>query len=172
MEKGKNMKRPRNSSILGVLISIALTVPATANPLADLVRSSNDKYQDVNAAVADGYGPIPCVSGGDGGGMRIHYVNGGYLTEDDDAIDVSKPEALMYEPQMDGSLVLVGAEFLTFAGPAALEGHLFSFSTAPNRYGLDSFYSLHVWAWRNNPAGTFAHMNVNVSCEAVAQTSN
>ena len=52
-------------------------------------------------------------------------------------------------------------------GPAALDGHLFSFTGAPNRYGLDPFYELHVWAWKQNPTGTFADMNPNVSCDAV-----
>ena len=31
--------------------------------------------------------------------------------------------------------------------------------------GLDPFYELHVWAWRDNPKGTFADMNPSVSCE-------
>jgi hypothetical protein len=136
------------------------------NPLADLVRQTNDRFQDVAVAVAEGYGPIPCASGHDGGGMGIHYVNGDYLTNDDNAIDVARPEALMYEPQADGSLELVGVEYLTFAGPAALHGHLFNFSGTPNRYGLDAFYELHVWAWRDNPTGMFADMNPTVSCDA------
>ncbi|HEX2339612.1 MAG TPA: hypothetical protein VHI98_03955 [Vicinamibacterales bacterium] len=34
----------------------------------------------------------------------------------------------------------------------------------PTRYGPDSFYELHVWAWKNNPRGTFAEWNPNVSC--------
>ncbi|MGR3292223.1 MAG: hypothetical protein ACU0C9_13665 [Paracoccaceae bacterium] len=153
------------------ILALLAPVAASANPLADLVRDANAKYQDVALAEADGYGAIPCVSGHAGGAMGIHYVNGGYLTGDDDAIDIARPEALMYEPQADGSLVLVGVEYLTFAGPASLEGHLFDFSGAPNRYGLDPFYSLHVWAWRENPMGTFAHMNANVSCENTALTS-
>jgi hypothetical protein len=134
------------------------------NPLAVKVRDVNARFADVNAALAEGYSPIPCVSGIEGGAMGIHYVNGALI--DDPKIDMSKPEAVMYEPKPDGSLELVAVEYITHEGPAALEGQLFSFVGAPNRYGLPAFYELHVWAWRANPTGTFADMNPNVSCEA------
>ena len=152
-----------------LLAPLALGTAALAgqnNPIVDAVRAANDKYQDVAVAVAAGYGPIACVSGHGGGAMGIHYINGDYLMNDDGAVDIARPEALMYEPMADGSLVLVGLEFLTLKGPAALDGHLFAFTTAPNRYGLDDFYSLHVWAWKDNPNGTFAGMNPDVSCDA------
>ena len=45
-------------------------------------------------------------------------------------------------------------------------GHLFHFAPGPNRYGPTPFYELHVWAWKNNPSGTFADWNPNVSCAA------
>ena len=32
--------------------------------------------------------------------------------------------------------------------------------------GLPAFYELHVWAWKDNPTGTFADMNPTVSCDA------
>ena len=81
-------------------------------------------------------------------------------------IDIAKPEAVMYEPKPDGSLNLVAVEYIAFKGPAALEGQLFNFVPAPNRYGLDPFYELHVWAWKQNPDGTFADNNPDVSCKA------
>jgi hypothetical protein len=138
-----------------------------ANPLAAQVRAANERFADVNVATAEGYAPIPCVSGIEGGAMGIHYVNGTLI--EDGVIDMSKPEAVMYEPQADGSLELVAVEYITHKGPAALGGHLFSFTGAPNRYGLDPFYELHVWAWRDNPTGTFADMNPNVSCDAALE---
>ena len=133
------------------------------NPLADKVRAANSRFVDLEAAMAEGYAPIPCASGITGGAMGIHYVNGRYLK--DDKIDIARPEAVMYEPMDDGTLKLVAVEYITSKGPASLDGQLFNFNSAPNRYGLGAFCELHVWAWKGNPTGTFADMNPNVSCE-------
>ncbi|MBA1145036.1 hypothetical protein [Mesorhizobium neociceri] len=149
-------------------ISIAAGAAAQArdaNPLAEKVRAANSRFENVAAATAEGYAPIPCASGITGGAMGIHYVNGAYLK--DDAVDVAKPEAVMYEPMADGSLKLIAVEYITSKGPASLEGQLFNFNSAPNRYGLGPFYELHVWAWKQNSTGAFADMNPNVSCDAM-----
>ena len=140
-----------------------------ANPLADMVRASNSRFLDVAVATAEGYEPIPCASGVAGGAMGIHFVSAKYLK--DDGIDLAHPEAVMYEPMADGSLALVAVEYISSKGPASLEGHLFNFNSAPNRYGLGPFYELHVWAWKPNPTGTFADMNPKVSCDSAAVNS-
>jgi hypothetical protein len=146
-------------------VSSETTAAIGVNPLADAVRSANDRFKDVAAATAEGYAPIPCASAATGNGaMGIHYVNANYLK--DDAVDVAKPEAVMYEPKADGTLELIAVEYITSKGPASLGGQLFSFNSAPNRYGLGPFYELHVWAWKANPTGTFADNNPDVSCEA------
>jgi len=131
--------------------------------LVEKVRAANSRFQDVKAAVAEGYAPIPCASGIDGGAMGVHYVNQDYLK--DETPDLKRPQAVMYEPKADGKLDLVAVEYISSKGPAALEGQLFSFTGAPNRYGLGPFYELHVWAWKPNPRGAFADMNPNVTCE-------
>ncbi|HEX9812916.1 MAG TPA: hypothetical protein VGA88_12645 [Burkholderiales bacterium] len=144
----------------------------TQAPLAQLVRQATARFKDVQVALAEGYAPfLGCVSGGNGGAMGIHYVNGALL---DGTLEASRPEALMYEPKADGSLRLVGVEYLTFAekwhaaNPSApvLEGHVMSYAGSPNRYGIPPHYQLHVWAWEHNPSGTFADWNPSVSCEA------
>lgn len=147
------------------LMSSASAAEPSANPLADAVRKANDRFKDVAAATSEGYAPIPCTSGTDGGAMGIHYVNPAYIK--DGAIDLAKPEAVMYEPMADGKLNLIAVEYITTKGPANLGGHLFSFTAEPNRYGLPAFYELHVWAWKPNPKGTFADMNPDVSCDAM-----
>ncbi|WP_181175087.1 hypothetical protein [Mesorhizobium sp. B2-6-1] len=145
-------------------------VPASgANPLAGKVRAANSRFLDAKVATDEGYAPIPCASGITGGAMGIHYVNGQYLK--DDKIDIARPEAVMYEPMADGTLKLVAVEYITAKGPASLDGQLFNFNSAPNRYGLGEFYELHVWAWKGNPTGTFADMNTKVSCEHAAAPS-
>ena len=159
----------RRATGIGLALLSLLAVGATAaqaagNPLADHVRAANDRFKDVSVAVAEGYAPIPCASGIQGGAMGIHYVNGDYLK--DGVIDIAKPEAVMYEPMPDGTMALVAVEYIAFKGPASLEGQLFSFNSAPNRYGLDPFYELHVWAWKPNPTGAFADNNPDVTCDA------
>ena len=151
-------------SVLALGVAGAAQADST-NPLADKVRAADSRFEDVAVAKAEGYAPIPCASGITGGAMGIHYVNAAYLK--DDAVDLAKPEAVMYEPMADGTLKLIAVEYITAKGPASLEGQLFNFNSAPNRYGLGPFYELHVWAWKQNPTGTFADMNPNVSCDAM-----
>jgi len=151
-------------ALVSALAAGTASAAEAKNPLADSVRTANDRFKDVSVALSEGYAPIPCASGIEGGAMGIHYVNATHLK--DDAIDLAHPEAVMYEPTADGKLELIAVEYITTKGPAELQGHLFSFTSAPNRYGLPSFYELHVWAWKPNPTGTFADMNPHVSCDA------
>ena len=151
---------------LGMILALPMLASTAAmaadSPLANEVKTANQRFADVAVAKSEGYAPIPCVSGIDGGAMGVHYVNQKLL--DDPAVDIGKPEAVLYEPSADGKLTLVAVEYITEKGPAALGSQLFSFTNAPNRYGLPAFYELHVWAWRANPTGPFADMNPDVSC--------
>ncbi len=160
----KNISLACGFALLAILAAVPASADETDGPLVEHVRTANDRFKDVAVAVAEGYGPIPCASGQTGGAMGIHYVNGAYLK--DGITDIARPEAVMYEPMADGKLALIAVEYIAFKGPAALEGHLFNFNSAPNRYGLDEFYEMHVWAWKTNPTGAFADMNPTVSCNA------
>jgi hypothetical protein len=149
---------------MGAVALVLLSAGAQAATLLDSVRTANDRFKDPAVATAEGYMQMPCVPGQAGGAMGVHFVNGDYLK--DDVLDVTKPEAILYEPMADGSLVLTAVEYITFKGPAVLGGQLFHFNGAPNRYGLDPFYELHVWAWKANRGGAFADFNPDVSCDA------
>ena len=140
--------------------------------LVQLVRAGTKQYVDVNAATAAGYGPfLGCVAGTDHGAMGVHYVNGallGALT-----LDPAQPQALIYEP-VKGKMKLVGVEFILDSAswlannnntPPVLEGQVFNFVPAPNRFNIPSFFELHVWAWRDNPQGAFMDWNNGVTCE-------
>lgn len=133
-------------------------------PLVERVREATKLYRNPNYAHAMGYEPGPCVSSATNGAMGVHFVKASLV--DDAPPDIDEPEALIYEPQPGGGFRLVGVEFITLAGPATLDGHLLHYVGAPNRYGLPGFYELHVWAWRDNPSGTFADFNPRVACDA------
>ena len=105
--------------------------------------------------------------------MGMHFVNTA-LVVDGGQLDVNHPEIVIYEPLPNGGK-LIGADFLvlaqdwdaTHAGdPPQLMGQLFHLFASPNRFGLPPFYTLHVWAWKDNPNGTFTNWNPNVSCDA------
>lgn len=154
----------RSLAILS-LFAVGSTVAAAVadnNSLATQVRTANDRFRDVSVAVAEGYTPIPCASGADGGAMGVHYVKASLIGE---SVDIKQPQAVMYEPKPDGKMELIAVEYITTKGPASLGGQLFNFTGAPNRYGLPPFYELHVWAWKGNSRGAFADMNPSVSCE-------
>jgi hypothetical protein len=152
------------AAFAAMLTSGLPALAASRNPtLPDMVRAANDRFRNVETAIREGYAPIPCTSGVEGGAMGIHYVSAKRIG--DEVIDIAKPEAVMYEPGADGTLKLVAVEYITTKGPANLGGQLFSFTGTPNRYGLPAFYELHVWAWKPNPKGAFADMNPTVSCE-------
>lgn len=144
-----------------------------ASALVQKIRAATAQYKDVEVAIANGYAPGPCVSGPNHGAMGVHLINGNLLGKE---IDAQTPEALIYEPLPNGRMRLVGVEFITFASDwvnevPVLEGHLLHLNGAPNRYGIPPFYEIHVWAWRDNPDGTFADWNRRVSCDAHGDAS-
>jgi hypothetical protein len=142
------------------------------NSLAAKVREATSIYRDINRAISEGYAQFGgCVSGPEVGAMGVHFVNGGLV---DGTLDVEHPEALIYEFK-DGRARLVGVEFITPA-PAwdaehkempLLAGHHLQYFGSPNRYRLPALYELHVWAWRDNPNGTYVDWNPRVSCDGI-----
>jgi hypothetical protein len=143
-----------------------------ANALVTIVRNATERFRDVSVAENEGYGLLfGCVSGGEFGAMGLHFVN--FPLVADGKIDAEKPEIVLYEPASNGRLRITGADFLVLAADwdkthtsaPELNGQLFHFFDAPNRFGLPPFYTLHVWAWKDNPNGTFTNWNPNVSCD-------
>ncbi|MGH9694303.1 MAG: hypothetical protein ACRD5Z_09190, partial [Bryobacteraceae bacterium] len=134
-----------------------------------------ERFKDVSVAEAEGYAlQFGCVSGPDSGAMGLHYVNGDLVNRGE--LDARYPQIVIYEPTPNGGLRLIGADFLLPAeawdkknqGPPELMGQLFHYWEAPNRFGLPAFYTLHVWAWKDNPNGAFVNWHPEVSCESFA----
>jgi len=185
MTKREFTKRWLVSILGGVAVASLSAVPARAadeqhdhsgsvsNELVKLVREITEPYKDVAVAKADGYAlAFGCVSGPDSGAMGLHYVNMPLVL--DGEIDPSRPEIILYEPAANGQVRLVGADYLVFAdawdkthsSAPELMGQKFQQFEAPNRFGLPRFYTLHVWAWKENPTGTFVNWHANISCDS------
>jgi hypothetical protein len=150
---------------------------AAQGELLKAIREKTAKYKDVSVAEADGYALLfGCVSGPDSGAMGLHFVNLNLVASG--VIDAARPQIVIYEPMPDGHLQLIGADFLLIAsdwdkahpgqGAPQLMGQLFHYFESPNRFGLPAFYTLHVWAWKENPNGAFVNWHPNVSCQAFA----
>lgn len=145
---------------------------AEVNDLIKTVRLATERFRDVSAAEAEGYGLLfGCVSGPDSGAMGLHYVN--LALVGDGELDPTRPEIVIYEPAPDGRPRLVGADFLVFAdawhaknaATPELGGQLLHRFDSPNRFGLPAFYTLHVWAWKDNPNGAFVNWHPKISCD-------
>jgi hypothetical protein len=190
---GKNSLRAwrytmRNTATVLRLVPIALALalvgsfPAVAqeskqpSPELERVRQALDKYL---VAVHDGYwSTLGCVTypkaGGAGrlpypaGAMGVHFVNFALVGQ---PVDPLKPQILVYEP-VGSKLQLVAAEWLVPLSPdvkeppqlfgrkfdGAMEGH---HPLMPIKL---HHYDLHVWLWKDNPAGMFAPTNTKVRC--------
>jgi hypothetical protein len=146
-----------------------------AAALVKVVREATERFRDVSVAQSEGYElTFGCVSGPDSGAMGMHFVN--FPLVMDPALDPSRPEIVIYEPLPNGRLRLIGADYLVFAedwhkthGPLdtpQIMGQLLHLFESPNRFGLPPFYTLHVWAWKESPTGTFVNWHSKVSCDA------
>jgi hypothetical protein len=149
-----------------------------AGAMVQAVREATERFRDPVVADGEGYKPqFGCVSGPERGAMGLHFVNFPLVT--DGQLDVARPELVIYEQLPSGHLKLTGVEFLvlkdqwdaTHTEPPQLMGQLFHLNDTPNRYRLPAFYSLHVWAWKENPFGTFVDWHPNVSCDAFSGTA-
>jgi hypothetical protein len=192
------------SGIRLIALSASMSILGLGSARADeaseiaAVRAATEKYQDVNVALAEGYVPDPaghCVTAGteglpaEWGAMGIHYLNMAALqiTASTPRVDgkstytdFQKPAILLYEPQADGSLVLVGVENLVFqeawkaagnTSPPEFAGKRWdAMADDPNTsgdeaHGFAPHFDQHVWAFRDNPSGDLMPFNPNVTCE-------
>ena len=119
----------RTLAFFSLAVAAAVTQTGKArgagDPLVDHVRAATERFKDVAAATAEGYVANGCATSLDGGAMGVRYVNATYLK--DAQVDITRPQAVLYEPLPDGKLTLVGVQYMTFKGPASLDGETFGF---------------------------------------------
>jgi hypothetical protein len=191
-----SIKSTLRLALLGTLVTAAPLLAADIAPDATPAPAAQDQFaqpdhnhtapatlvrivQDVTAPFQTrppaGYDQLlGCISGPEQGAMGVHFVN--FALVNDPQILERQPEALMYEVTKGGHMRLLGVEYIVDAAtwlaahdnqPPVLEGQSFQYVGAPNRYALDPFFELHVWAWRENPNGAFVDYNTRVSCEGL-----
>ena len=140
--------------------ALAQLSPAAAQDLAAL-RAATAPFHRIESAKAAGYDvqfPAGCFSS-PAGAMGFHYLNGSKVG----TLAPGEPQLLIYEPQKNGTLKLVGVEFILPGAPTDTPPVLFGQTFEYNRtFGV---WALHVWAWKNNPSGLFSDWNPKVSCE-------
>ena len=155
----------------------------------DAVRRATIRYRDPAVAIADGYvNEKMCVAMPGEGAMGIHFIHpkrmgmhmeNGRIAGTDVLIEPEKPEILIYEPQKDGRLELVAVEWYTSQKAWGSRAHPTIFGVPFNTmaddpstpdvdegHGFTPHFDLHFWIYRENPKGTFAQWNPNVTCPA------
>jgi hypothetical protein len=159
------------ASLSVMLLAGAVGAFARGDELA-AVRAATARFHQLSAAERAGYGVFyVCTDQPGQGAMGQHYVNGGLVG--DAILDPAHPEAVIYEPQADGSSKLVGVEWVVFqsaweraghSAPPTLFGRTLKYVPFPNRYEIPAFYQIHAWIWKHNPSGSFNDWNPTVSC--------
>jgi hypothetical protein len=186
-------------AVMGLCAS-ASPAGSPGEPSLEEVRSLTAKYQDVKVALAEGYVRDPanmCDTADmmgrpkELGAMGIHYFRPDLLgitappnprvSGTGTHTDFRQPAILIYEPQADGSLMLVAVENLVFdkAWQAADKRDFPTFQGQPynamaddpatsvdEAHMFEPHHDLHVWLYRENPKGMFAQFNPDVSCAA------
>jgi hypothetical protein len=157
---------PTASTLHAAHADVSETGALTAEQLAGVasVRRATTGFHSFANAQAAGYSvqyPAGCAQS-PVGVQGFHYLNPGLV---DGEIELLRPELVMYEPQPDGSLQLIGVDYVvpftawTATEPPTLLGVPFM------RNDPLGVWALHIWAWRPNPIGMFAMWNPNASCE-------
>lgn len=135
---------------------------ARLGPDLQPVRAATARFSSFEQARKSGYTFLfgdACFADATQGAMGYHYVNTALL---DATVNPLQPEAVMYEPQANGTLKLVGLEYV-------VPGTAWSNAEPPRLFGQDfsfggGLWTLHVWLWQANPNGMFTPWNPTVSC--------
>lgn len=173
--KNNTMKKRYGAAagLIGLLVMLAVNaLPAFGSDhdcrskecreLLVAAKKATARYHNFQRALDEGFVQVsPCVEHPFLGAMGYHFANISRVM--DPAVVLEEPEVLLYMPGDDGGMRLVAFEYVVPSVLASeapeLFGQTFHYDPPP----LDH-YSLHVWAWRNNPSGIFAPFNPKLSC--------
>jgi hypothetical protein len=174
----------RMAAVAGVIAGLAgcndgsPTTPRMDAQALDQAFAGTARYADIAVALAEGFVQAsPCEQLAGSGAMGHHYLNPARM---DGRLVLSEPEVLLYIPE-GGGMRLVGIEYILpiiqdgrpFFGPGAptnpgpvptLFGQSFQGPMAGHNPAMPWHHDLHVWMYRDNPAGYFAQYNPSLSC--------
>lgn len=153
-------------------VNMAGQHPQSVNKQLAALRRATAPFHNIDKAIQADYDtPItPCWYHSELGAMGYHYGNLEYLENGE--VDLLKPEALMYEPGPDGHYRLVGMEYIVPVAAWQGEGNPTLLGQEYHHNEGLGLYTLHIWLWRNNPAGLFANWNPKVSCEYAEESED
>lgn len=183
---------------LRTLVFSSALIASTAS--ADVPRSQPDQalqqlarqlepFKSVAYARTQGYiQASACEAHPTLGAMGHHYVNprllgltapvNGRINGTGTYTDVEPPAILLYAPDGQGGLKLVGIELLVFAeawhasnkAAPKYRGREYNYmadnqSTPQDEaHGFMPHYDLHIWLYEHNPSGLYAQWNPSLSC--------
>ena len=141
------------------------------------LRQVTERYKSLDDAKLAGYATqiTPCWAHHSAGAMGYHYGNTNIF---DANVDLLQPEVVIYEPQKNGRMTLVGLEYIVpLDAWAAAQHNLNDPTDVPQllgqkftRHSFLPIFKLHIWLWRENPSGTYADWNPKVSCQFAEST--
>jgi hypothetical protein len=176
------------SSLIATAASADVPRTQPDQALQQLARQL-EPFQNVAYATANGYvRASACEAHPALGTMGHHYVNprllgitapvNGRVNGTGTYTGVEPPAILLYLPDGQGGLRLVGIELLVFAAawdaankqPPKYRGREYNYmadnpTTAHDEaHGFMPHYDLHIWLFENNPSGLYAQWNPAISC--------
>ena len=148
--------------------ALSVGVAETEGALVAQLRQASVRFRHIQVAYDEGYiqtspGCVP--------GFGIVLRNNALL---DGVVDPEHPEILLFEPQKNGRMRLVGVELLVLAipwdathgDPPTYAGQTLEDRRAPGSAGPPfPNYALHAWIWQHNPNGLFTPFNPTITCE-------
>ena len=186
------------SKFIRALAFSSALIAATAS--ADVPRTQPDQslqqlarelepYKSVAYARSHGYVQgSGCEAHPTLGTMGHHYVNprllgltapvNGRVNGTGTYTGVEPPAVLLYLPDGQGGLKLVGIELLVFAQawdasnkrPPSYRGREYNYmadnpaTPQDEAHGFMPHYDLHIWLFQHNPSGLYAQWNPSISC--------
>jgi hypothetical protein len=156
---------PDHAPLHGDHLVIHSSASANGAGLVKTVHSLAARFNTPVQAEKAGYvSTVDCAQHPTAGAMGIHWINNSLM---DAEFDPLQPEAVIYMPDDKGKLRLVGVEYIVFPDAETPEGgplfgdQAFDFNMSPLP---EPNYTLHVWAFEENPTGVFSAWNPNISC--------